>query len=129
MLICREVDTNFDGIKDDFRWYNEKGFYEAKITNVEELTDDKGRVRLVVHIDEGRRAKVASIKYEGKGQLSDGELHIPAPALLNRDLPAEFGAWDAVYNRFRRWVASGALARLFASIAASDATHVTALGG
>jgi len=30
-----------------------------------------------------------------------------------RDLPAEFGAWDAVYNRYRRWVASGSLARLF----------------
>jgi putative transposase len=30
-----------------------------------------------------------------------------------RDLPAEFGNWDAVYNRFRRWVASGALRRLF----------------
>lgn len=30
-----------------------------------------------------------------------------------RDLPGEFGAWDAVYNRFRRWVASGSLARLF----------------
>jgi putative transposase len=30
-----------------------------------------------------------------------------------RDRPAEFGARDAVSNRFRRWVASGALARLF----------------
>ena len=30
-----------------------------------------------------------------------------------RDLPAEFGAWDAVYNRFRRWVASGRLRALF----------------
>lgn len=30
-----------------------------------------------------------------------------------RDLPAEFGNWDAVYARFRRWVASGALRRLF----------------
>ena len=30
-----------------------------------------------------------------------------------RHLPGEFGAWDAVYNRFRRWVASGALRRLF----------------
>jgi transposase len=35
-----------------------------------------------------------------------------------RDLPAEFGAWDAVYNRFRRWVASGALARLFDGLTA-----------
>jgi putative transposase len=30
-----------------------------------------------------------------------------------RDLPAEFGRWDAVYNRFRRWVASGGLKALF----------------
>ena len=30
-----------------------------------------------------------------------------------RDLPAEFGAWDAVYNRFRRWVHSGSLKTLF----------------
>src|SRR5437588_1379945 len=30
-----------------------------------------------------------------------------------RDLPGEFGAWDAVYNRFRRWVHSGRLKRLF----------------
>ena len=30
-----------------------------------------------------------------------------------RDLPAEFGAWDAIYNRFRRWVASGDMRRLF----------------
>jgi len=30
-----------------------------------------------------------------------------------RDLPGDFGRWDAVYNRFRRWVASGSLRRLF----------------
>ena len=30
-----------------------------------------------------------------------------------RDLPAEFGEWDAVYNRFRRWVRSGSLKALF----------------
>jgi len=30
-----------------------------------------------------------------------------------RDLPGAFGRWDAVYNRFRRWVASGSLQRLF----------------
>ena len=35
-----------------------------------------------------------------------------------RDLPAEFGRWDAVYNRFRRWVASGALRRLFEALTA-----------
>jgi len=30
-----------------------------------------------------------------------------------RDLPGEFGSWDAVYNRFRRWVNSGSLRTLF----------------
>ena len=40
-------------------------------------------------------------------------LYIARTGIPLRDLPGEFGAWDAVYNRFRRWVASGALARLF----------------
>lgn len=30
-----------------------------------------------------------------------------------RDLPGDFGAWDAVYNRFRRWESSGSLKKLF----------------
>ena len=30
-----------------------------------------------------------------------------------RDLPGDFGAWDAVYNRFRRWVANGRLRKPF----------------
>jgi putative transposase len=38
-----------------------------------------------------------------------------------RDLPAEFGRWDAVYNRFRRWVHSGALRRLFEALTADPA--------
>lgn len=33
-----------------------------------------------------------------------------------RDLPDEFGAWDAIYNRFRRWVASGDMRRLFEAL-------------
>jgi len=56
------------------RWYNEKGFYEAKIKNVEEQTDREGRVRLVVHVDEGRRARIASIEYQGQEPLRPSEL-------------------------------------------------------
>jgi transposase len=45
-------------------------------------------------------------------------LYLARAGIPWRDLPGEFGAWDAVYNRFRRWVASGALARLFAAMTA-----------
>ena len=45
-------------------------------------------------------------------------LYIARTGIPLRDLPGEFGAWDAVYNRFRRWVASGALARLFEAMTA-----------
>jgi transposase len=38
-----------------------------------------------------------------------------------RDLPAEFGAWDAVYNRLRRWVYSGSLKKLFELLTAAPA--------
>lgn len=35
-----------------------------------------------------------------------------------RDLPGEFGEWDAVYQRLRRWVHSGAMRRLFEGMTA-----------
>jgi transposase len=40
-------------------------------------------------------------------------LYIGRTGIPWRDLPAEFGSWDAVYNRFRRWIQSGSLAKLF----------------
>jgi transposase len=40
-------------------------------------------------------------------------LYLARTGIPWRDLPSEFGRWDAVYNRFRRWVASGGLRRLF----------------
>jgi transposase len=36
-----------------------------------------------------------------------------------RDLPGEFGRWDAVYNRLRRWVYSGSLKALFELLTAA----------
>ena len=40
-------------------------------------------------------------------------LYVARTGIPWRDLPTEFGAWDAVYNRFRRWVASGSLQAVF----------------
>ena len=38
-----------------------------------------------------------------------------------RDLPGDFGDWSAVYNRLRRWIASGRLKALFDLMAAQTA--------
>ena len=48
-------------------------------------------------------------------------LYLARTGIPWRDLPAEFGRWDAVYNRFRRWVSSGALRRLFEALTADPA--------
>jgi len=56
------------------RWYNQKGFYEAKVLGVEEKRDDKGRVTLVVKIHEGRRAFVDKMDFVGLESLPPGEV-------------------------------------------------------
>jgi transposase len=48
-------------------------------------------------------------------------LYLARTGVPGRDLPGEFGRWDAVYNRFRRWIASGALRRLFEAMTAAPA--------
>ncbi|HYV65659.1 MAG TPA: POTRA domain-containing protein, partial [Myxococcales bacterium] len=56
------------------RWYNQKGFYEAKITGVEEIPDDQGRVTVRVHIEEGRRAIVKDVWYTDTGGVTAEEM-------------------------------------------------------
>jgi putative transposase len=48
-------------------------------------------------------------------------LYLARTGIPWRDLPSEFGRWDAVYNRFRRWVHSGALRRLFEALTTDPA--------
>ena len=48
-------------------------------------------------------------------------LYLTRTGIPWRDLPGEFGRWGAVYNRFRRWVSSGALRRLFEALTADPA--------
>jgi transposase len=48
-------------------------------------------------------------------------LYLGRTGIPLRDLPSEFGAWDAVYNRLRRWVYSGGMRRLFDLLTADPA--------
>lgn len=45
-------------------------------------------------------------------------LYLGRTGIPLRDLPGEFGRWEAVYNRLRRWVTSGAMRRLFEGMTA-----------
>ena len=54
-------------------------------------------------------------------QFFEALLYLARTGVPWRDLPGEFGRWDAVYNRFRRWISSGALRRLFEAMTADPA--------
>jgi transposase len=54
-------------------------------------------------------------------------LYLARPGTPWRDLPEDFGHWDAVYNRFRRWEARGLWRRLWERLQTEDchlARHV-----
>lgn len=69
-----EADLFAIDLKRIVRWYNEKGFYEAKIADVQELTDSEGRVSVRVTIDEGRRATIRKMDYAGAEGIPPNEL-------------------------------------------------------
>ncbi len=62
----------------------------------------------------GGRPPVLSGRMFSEAVLCLGRTGVPL-----RDLPGEFGEWDAVYNRWRRWVRSGAARRLFEGMTAA----------
>jgi putative transposase len=64
-------------------------------------------------VQQARRYKCGA-----KPQLTDrmffeALLYIGRTGIPWRDLPGDFGRWEAVYNRFRRWIASRSLQQLF----------------
>jgi putative transposase len=63
--------------------------------------------------EQAKRYKCGQAPVLPERMFFEAVLYIARTGIPWRDLPGEFGAWDAVYNRFRRWIASGSLARLF----------------
>ena len=64
-------------------------------------------------VEQAKRYKCGQAPLLPERMFFEAVLYIARTGVPWRDLPGEFAAWDAVYNRFRRWIASGSLAKLF----------------
>ena len=60
-----------------------------------------------------RRSKLGPEPELSDRMFFEAVLYRARTGVPRRDLPAEFGAWDAVYNRLRRRIHSGRLEKLF----------------
>jgi putative transposase len=84
------------------------------------LTDDLWAA-LEPHVRQAKRHKGGQRPKLSDRDFFEALLYLARTGVPWRDLPGEFGRWDAVYNRFRRWVAAGALRRLFEALTADPA--------
>lgn len=100
------------------------------------LTDELWAL-LCPHVEQAKRFRGGQPPRTPDRTFFEAILYWARTGIPWRDLPGEFGAWDAVYNRFGRWVRSGSLKALFESLTDRpelgeirrvliDATHVRA---
>jgi len=62
---------------------------------------------------EGRRSKLGPVPEPPGRRWFEAVRYRARTGIPWRDLPASFGAWDAVYNRLRRWIHPGRRKKLF----------------
>ena len=65
------------------------------------LTDEAWQE--IAAILEKIKHKAGSPPRQSDRMFIEAVLYVARTGIPWRDLPAEFGQWDAVYNRFRRW--------------------------
>lgn len=65
------------------------------------------------HVRQAKKYKCGSAPLLSDRLFFEALLYWARTGVPWRDLPSEFGSWDAVYNRFRRWIQTGSLKQLF----------------
>lgn len=80
------------------------------------LTDDRWTVLEPIVIASNTH-KGGSSPTLSDGMFLEALLYVARTSIPWRDLPGEFGQFSSVYNRFRRWVASGRLRFVFEALA------------
>ena len=66
------------------------------------------------------KPKAGSPPQQSDRMFIEAVLYIARTGIPWRDLPADFGQWDAVYNRFRRWEANGVWRNLWEHLQSDD---------
>ena len=72
-------------------------------------------------VERAKRSRAGAPAEIPDRQFLEALLYLADSGCKWRQLPERFGAWDAVYNRFRRWVRAGVFERLFADHAPASA--------
>jgi transposase len=66
------------------------------------------------------KPKAGSPPQQSDRRFIEAVLSVARTGIPWRDLPADFGQWDAVYHRFRRWEANGVWRKLWEGLQADD---------
>jgi len=72
------------------------------MSQVRRLLTDAAWQELAVILDKVKH-KAGSPPQQSDRMFIEAVLYVARTGIPWRDLPAEFGKWDAVYHRFRRW--------------------------
>ena len=84
------------------------------------LTDDRWAI-LQPLVAESRTFKRGPRPKISDRQFFEAVLYIARTGVPWRDLPGDFGRWPAISMRFRRWISSGSLHKLFEALTANPA--------
>lgn len=92
------------------------------------LLTDKTWIRIEKALAKLKSPRGAPAKL-GDRDFLEAVLYLARTGCPWRDLPARFGKWDAVYNRFRGWLARGIWAGLLATLPGRALKKVRVLFG
>jgi putative transposase len=67
-------------------------------------------------VDKAKRSRAGAKAVLSDRMFLEALLYLTRTGLPWRDLPADFGDWNAVYQRFKRWRLAGVFERLFADL-------------
>ncbi len=65
------IKDDIEGVK---QYYHSLGYFDVEITHEEKFSDDKSRLEIHYHIDEGIRSKIRNIEIAGNQILSEDEI-------------------------------------------------------